>query len=29
MLNFIKSLWRELRRPISSEVPLYLLVGVC
>ncbi|MEZ2278074.1 MAG: hypothetical protein ACBR12_14305 [Microcoleus sp.] len=26
MLDFIKSLWREMRQPIVATVPLYALV---
>lgn len=27
MLDFLKVLWQQLRQPINSEIPLYLLVG--
>lgn len=29
MLDFLKALWRSLRQPISSQIPAYLLVGIC
>lgn len=29
MLNFLKVLWQSLREPIASNIPVYLLVGIC